>query len=1121
MPRSPFLPQGYDESSSLDPLADALDTYKSPAATRRLSSPIRSPTRQGSPTSHNNISIIANSTTRTVTEKILSPWKVKVTVEAEPEDIDTAATMTSQATTVPLRTTSSPLPTANGADTARARSPRPSLPKTKGRRTPVRGNSRSHNRSRRHSVTNLDLVVLGDDADSDEWTARKQSPKKKKQASGRARRSTSVASETTLDDQAVFEIHNDQDEGIAVDEEPAFRTSETPELRQIDLNRVSVRPRMQSTNQKDNWSKHTQHSARKVSANSAMSYPTPSPTSSYHGDSDGTDKPTNHPDDLDTIMESEGFTMIDLDSIPSVRQFLSTPVDPSEEHQPNPAVVGDHKVVQNAQAPYQYTAAVDEETELSSTVPSSPPITDNCHDSSLLQIPQSAPIGLRKVTPPQDQYSSPRLPSPPRHFRSSQQGHQRTISKEAVQAGKVLQGLVLHPRNDTPQPDRSLSQNTASTPQGELYEGFSSGTQRELRAGLRFGEELAKRQELSASDPVEPVADHRLSSKPRFTALTRPAAATQIWRGEAPVRHTSPLAPNPLAQINNPPKEHSKTQLTETHQLQSKLGIETPKTYNQKGESEPLDTEARWERKWQLEREAVSREIENASQSKVMVISDDEEDHQPGPGSCAGSKIAHYTGALTETLGQEDDGGDIWLEEAKEGSSSPGEDLPVDQKGRLFTGSEQRRQGERAAEVINKPRRNLLPSPWKRGEDIDASVFLSHGDNSGIFWQDPQDGVFGAGDIAQAEKRLKSGSAFDLVKMLSSPVKFAELGKGNLRLTIDRDDRQQDDERDDIATVLDSEHSHLHSSLSLSSSLTQRIRVNFNDSTLSQDITPPRVTCLSPSPVQCPPTPRSAMKGARVSAEPAVCVNESPRKVVFNRRSMYLNEYGEESTMSAKLDSTEEETEEMDEADDQQPELEIAEEAESEKTPDIKGGWMSWLWRGNTKPAVSSTAPTSTTTVPYRLDGSAESNPHSNAPLATSGPFTNTHFRTLHIIHAKSLRPRFHAPDTIRPALHRMVEAGWRMDVDVDWQHSSRADVGHLDDSGSSLGEIFTWTLGALEAHVIERFMQECEHSCVLAGYAPDMTQVQWGWSLEDVVRKLGMVAVGEVVRKEEKEKQR
>ena len=128
-------------------------------------------------------------------------------------------------------------------------------------------------------------------------------------------------------------------------DDDAHQETTSPELRQIDLNRVSVRSRAQSIKHKDprpsalDLGAHIvaesgvsipKSPTRKVSEMSAKSYPTPSPTSSYHGDSDPTEKLPHlveQYDASDTVLESEGFTMIDLDSIHSARQVLSSPAE--------------------------------------------------------------------------------------------------------------------------------------------------------------------------------------------------------------------------------------------------------------------------------------------------------------------------------------------------------------------------------------------------------------------------------------------------------------------------------------------------------------------------------------------------------------------------------------------------------------------------------------------------------------------------------------------------------------------------------------------------------------------------------------------------------------------------
>ena len=1193
--------------------------------------------------------------------------------------------MTTRTTKIPLRQSSSPTPRERSS--GRGSRCQPETGKTKRSGTPVRGKNRSRSRSRRQSVTDLDIVVLGDDGDSDEWTGRNKSPRKKRASSiGRGRgRSASVdpdgtetASNGKRAGQAEFEIHQDEDDGRIGGDEPEEPSAESPELRQIDLNRVSVRPRSQSTKQKDELEqaqerrpttsitarsppKPTQLSSRKVSANSAMSYPTPSPTSSYHGDSDDVEKGP-HPQQLDegfdTMLESEGFTMIDLDSVPSARHFLSTPADsqdtgsvgaPTSKTNPEISKESEGQRQQQQSAPPvkpspipKYLATVDEETELSSNVPSSPPAVD----SSMLQIPHRPSSGIRKVTPLQ--CSSPKLPSPPRPARKSPRSHQRTMSKEAVSAGMALQDIVSPEKGHSPKLSDPSSQKTPSSIEEELYDGFSSGTKRELRAGLRFGEELAKRQKPSPLNPAaatqQSFAAPALSKNKPDTNQTRPSTSTEVWRGEALVRHSSPLASNgrmqtktgtldsPGAGMFNMPL--SKIQTTKAMRSSTTSRTETPKSSSQNIEAGALDTDVRRQHEWQMEREAVAREIESASPSKVVVIDSDDDalesegarnvarkhskahkeelrgkaetskqeermEEKTDPSGQRGSQDRHQ-GEEADSIrgiGQEGMGGlhrdqagdvddDIWLEEAKAGSSSPREVIVDD----LFTGSEQQRQRQRAVEVLSKPRRGLLPSPWKRGEDVEASTFMSNGETSGMFWQEPQSTGFGAGDIVHTKRKLSGGANFDLHRMLSSPVKYAKPGrKASMELKIDRlnqdrteseqasedTEREVENEEESVeGNAQDDTSESFESEQSVPSSPPQptRVAVKFNDSTLSHDVTPPPLTRSTPTEDtdERPPTPRSAMKGTRQSFSP-IPPQESPRKVVFSHRSLYLNDDGVESSMSAKLDSPQ--VEQPHPLYGQQEELEETEEVEEGEEP-RKSGWMGWLWKGkladdskqnDTTMASDATPqldgihdepeteqreeqwePTTTamtsgpaTTQPEPSQSNLQSKPKlepkkqlpagipsylkppsypsdpkrsPTTPLATSGNFTNSHFRTLHIIYAKSQRPRFHAPKHIRAVVKALLE--WKMELDLSKENM----------------DVFEWQVGEKECEVLERFMQEVEWShCVQAefvgagtgaetgaGVMKAMKEIQWAWNVEELARHLGMLVIGEIVRGEE-----
>ena len=556
MQRSPSVVSQYnDDLSSPDPLAtsvsdgnttSSISPGKRKPAVRRPSIPISKTIARHTKSSSQSIEIFPSSPFRAVSEQNISPWKIRVTVEAEPEDpeMDGNAPMTRART----RTTTIPLP-ADSSSTghvmgfARGREAKSPSRDNKRSATSTRG-SRNSSRSRRQSVTDLNIIPLGDDAEEDDWLKQKRSPQKKrsprkstaapcrtksKQSSPSVSRSTSNAAD--------FEIRQDTDaeaEEAAGEPVPAL-DSDSPELKKLDLNQISVRPRATSTKHKDNvvCSKHEpimvakkttplyqgQLQARTVSANSAMSYPTPSPTSSYHGDSDDVDKRLDDDaaeqaadEGFDTVHESEGFTMIDLETLPSVKRLLSSPLEEGNATSPRLPKVDDltepgssmEMKRENMGAPATSSASPQQtvtypilrmdESEFSSTIPSSPPVLEK-HANLLNVSSSSRPDPIRKVTPVP--YSLPKLPSPPRHQLRRTPQHQHRASAGTLFAGIALQEII----SPVPNGDKEISGDKLSTskPPEErtgdiLFKGYDSGTQRELRAGLRFGEELAKRQ---------------------------------------------------------------------------------------------------------------------------------------------------------------------------------------------------------------------------------------------------------------------------------------------------------------------------------------------------------------------------------------------------------------------------------------------------------------------------------------------------------------------------------------------------------------------------------------------------------------------------------------------------
>lgn len=451
-----------------------------------------------------------------------------------------------------------------------------------------------------------------------------------------------------------------------------------------------------------------------------------SPTLHFEGLQDQADfDPTNEHQEFDTILESEGFSMISDSSLTSTGNQAADSAAQNEIHD----------ALANISSP---------------SIPTS-------HKESSLHSSGNVRLGLREQTP-----AIVSSPSVPLALEQAPRGSPRALEKgtggtpklvRVVRAGIALQG-VLSPKvqkqtlsSPLREAEKSNTQLTQSSPitkarspkerMDSLFSGFGTGTRRELRAGLRLGEELAKRQRpisqesTSNSSAVSDVFSQNGDAKyPRSTGsddkkeyvLKAPGPSNEVrypslnnhqlpspegtvvdtdddrmsWKVDTPVKSDDAISGAPNS-VEDQEEEEDSSNALETRLHASKADV---------------DMMAR-EAEWQHERETVSQQIEMANKSQVILIdsnSDNEEEED--------DEQEH-----SEDL----DEGDIWRAEASVDRSRE----PTPEASEILVQTE-----------IVKPRRSKLPSPWRRNSQIIYSDEIEPTEakptEADLFWQPTQ-----------------------------------------------------------------------------------------------------------------------------------------------------------------------------------------------------------------------------------------------------------------------------------------------------------------------------------------------------------------------------------------------
>ncbi|MCJ1480595.1 hypothetical protein MMC06_000750 [Schaereria dolodes] len=493
--------------------------------------------------------------------------------------------------------------------------------------------------------------------------------------------------------------------------------------------------------------------------------------------------PTSIHREFDSILESEGFSMVSTSSLDSAKQsagYILTPAiqipsnDVNSEGMKTQSIQSSSMALEDtssgsslsseklilAEGQSSSQQVIHENSLISHNLGDSPPESGHgskSHRSDKGKTPLA--FASSPSEPPSIQKASPGI------FRRSLDAPTEGTPKlvRVVRTASALQGILdpesenLHTKTQGMRSSSLLAKQPQEHP-NELFGGFGAGTKRELRAGLRLGEELAKRQQIGAKTTGY-TQDDVFQEDP---ALTYPILPTSDQK-EA----YSLTIPSSQQQLNYPDSARNQLPSPERSELDADEDRMSWKADSSPARSEVLlaatedhlrssgfdNTMLAREAEWQQEREAVSRQIQMASESQVIIIHDDDSEdgleHQ-----------AHYEEESQADF--DDDDEDIWQEIAKS------------------SGTRQKHHAETlicpetlfSEGIIKPPRRSKLPSPWRKSNRVIYSdEVASDGD---MVWQSD---LYESGNLTANEERISSEievSQFSVLSELIDETKTEE-----------------------------------------------------------------------------------------------------------------------------------------------------------------------------------------------------------------------------------------------------------------------------------------------------------------------------------------------------------
>ena len=435
--------------------------------------------------------------------------------------------------------------------------------------------------------------------------------------------------------------------------------------------------------------------------------------------------PTDDLGEFDSILESEGFSMVSVSSLPSAKLHSSSPLEPDIDDDENTSSLDDCASLNSL--PHSTSRAKSPVLGMEDSL-------EESHDTFAREVSSISSISAPSLQFPELEFGrTPSSKSPitavppavkslvahksPRALNKASDGTPKLV--RVVRAGIALQG-VLSPQNVRTRSENTAQEGTSSLAPSakspkerldDLFSGFGAGTRRELRAGLRLGEELAKRhqivtQAVAEYNPEDEVfGREEMSSSSKLPRLTEDVGYS-LKLPESSQKPLYPIIsntqlPSPARSeddsdddrmswtVDTPNGFEAATVQAEPQTRDNRLGVRVCGSFEG-------STIAREEEEYRLEREGVVRQVQAANSSQVVILNSDSEDEY-----------------------EDDEEDDIWQDQAHSSEivSSPVFSVPSV----LLRNHEPQ------------PRRSQLPSPWRR-QNEDPSASRVPANESDPFW---------------------------------------------------------------------------------------------------------------------------------------------------------------------------------------------------------------------------------------------------------------------------------------------------------------------------------------------------------------------------------------------------